>query len=125
MNATTHTSKLFIVTLLLLLSNCIQPKIQKETIEEIDTNTQKHPMPMLKLFIYPNCPYCKKVIDALHSKGNAHKVLLCDANLPKYQAELRTLSNTSQCPFLYDPEKDVRMLESYDIINYLNNRFNN
>ncbi len=76
------------------------------------------------LYIYPQCPYCKRVMNYLKSSGNEDKVLIMDASDRNNLQKLRQLNNNNtQCPFLYDPEKNVKMLESLDIIAYLKKRF--
>lgn len=77
----------------------------------------------IMLFVYHSCPYCKKVINYLKQSGNLEKVTIVDASKPDGFKELKRLGNTTQCPFLYDAEKNVKMLESSDIINYFKTRF--
>lgn len=79
---------------------------------------------MIKLFVYPRCPYCIKVINYLKSSNNQDKVQIIDVTQAQNLQELRQLNNNNtQCPFLYDQEKNVKMLESLDIIEYLKKRF--
>jgi hypothetical protein len=79
---------------------------------------------IIKLFVYKNCPYCHKVITALKNSGNLGKVTVLDVAVPENMAELKALNNNNtQCPFLHDVDKNVKMLESSDIIKYFSTRF--
>lgn len=78
----------------------------------------------IKLYSYPNCPYCKKVINYLKSIHQLDKITVVDVTNKANMQELLALnSNNTQCPFLYDSERNVKMLESDDIIKYLSTRF--
>jgi len=78
----------------------------------------------IQLYVYTSCPYCKKVTAYLKSSGNLDKVTIIDASKSQNLQELKRLNNNNtQCPFLYDQEKNIKMLESLDIIEYLKKRF--
>lgn len=78
----------------------------------------------IKLYSYPNCPYCKKVINYLKSINQLEKITVIDVTNSSTMQELKKLNNNNtQCPFLYDPERNIKMLESSDIIKYLSTRF--
>lgn len=78
----------------------------------------------IKLFVYQSCPYCHRVIRALRLNGNLDKVLILDVDVPENMVELKKLTNNNtQCPFIYDEERNVKMHESQDIINYFSKRF--
>jgi glutaredoxin len=88
---------------------------------ESESNTEKN---QINLYVYPNCPYCKKVINFLRSKNHLDKITIIDVTKKTNMQELHRLNkNNSQCPFLYDVEKNIKMLESDDIIKYLSKRF--
>jgi len=90
-------------------------------------NREEQLMPaekQIKLFIYQSCSYCHRVIRALRLNGNLEKVLIMDVDIPENMVELKKLTNNNtQCPFIYDEEKNVKMHESQDIINYFSKRF--
>lgn len=77
----------------------------------------------INLYIYPGCPYCKKVTQFLEKHGWLNKVTIINANISKNYAMLQKLSNNEQCPFLNDEIHGVNMLESKAIIEYLNKLF--
>jgi len=86
-----------------------------------NTNIEKT---QIKLYVYPNCPYCHKVINFLRAKNNLEKITIVDVTNKTNMQELLSLNKgNTQCPFLYDPEKNIKMLESSDIIKYLSTRF--
>ena len=74
---------------------------------------------MLELFTMDTCPYCRKVIEFLNSKGI--NFLQRDVNLPENAQMLMKLGGKSQVPFLYDKEKKIAMYESDKIIDFLKN----
>ena len=77
----------------------------------------------ITLFYYPSCPYCHKVINFLKKINHLNDVALVNCDQPQNLALLIKLSNGRQCPFLFDEEKNIKMLESSDIIQYLATRF--
>ncbi|MBI2344711.1 glutathione S-transferase N-terminal domain-containing protein [Candidatus Dependentiae bacterium] len=108
---------LFLVIVLFTFPNCADTK-KDVTVSTLLDN--KRNTPEIKLFIYRSCPYCQRVINFLKSSNQEHKVQILDASQPAILEELRKLNNNNtQCPFLYDPEKNIKMLESLDIIEYL------
>lgn len=114
---------LFFVVGLCTFSSCADIK-KDVTVSTLATHQKK--TSSVKLFIYPSCPYCKKVVNYLKSSGQINKVEIIDATKRTHLDELKRLNNNNtQCPFLYDPEKNVKMLESLDIIEYLKKRFVN
>lgn len=72
---------------------------------------------MLLLYTMDGCPYCKKVMDHLEEKGITYRNLnIAD---PVNLDELLLLGGEKQVPFLVDTDKNVKMYESGDIIEYL------
>lgn len=112
---------LFSLSLFLVFPSCADNK--KEVAVSSMMHTTKN-LPQLKLYVYHSCPYCKRVIQYLKNSGNETKVQILDASKLENLIELKKLNNNdTQCPFLYDVEKNVKMLESLDIIEYLKKRF--
>ena len=98
-----------------------EPNKNKKIMTDKIMKDQKN---QIKLYIYPNCPYCKKVINYLKSINQFDNVAIVDVTNNGNMQELLALNNkNTQCPFLYDPEKNIKMLESDDIITYLSTRF--
>ena len=72
---------------------------------------------MINIFILPNCPYCKKVIEYLESTKLKYELL--DINNQQNYDMMIQLGGKRQVPFLFDNEKNITMYESKDIIEYL------
>ncbi len=88
--------------------------------EQSDT-TQK----VIKLYVYPRCPYCRKVITFLEQNKWHDKVLLLDANQPEHYLALLKISGSEVCPYLVDEIHNVSMPESAKIIEYFTKIFKN
>ncbi len=76
---------------------------------------------MIELYVAEMCPFCAKVRYFLEQKGIAYilkPVPLRGGDSP-YREELKQIGGKIQVPFLVDPEKQVKMYESDDIIEYL------
>lgn len=87
------------------------------------TNPSEQTEKKINLYIYPGCPYCKKVTQLLKKHGWIDKVTIINANLADNYAMLQKLSNNTQCPFLQDKINGVNMLESKAIMNYFTKLF--
>jgi glutaredoxin len=112
---------LFSISILFTFPSCADSK--KDIAVGTMLNNKKN-LTSIQLYVYHACPYCKRVIQYLKSSGNENKVQIIDASKQENLRELKRLNNNdTQCPFLYDPEKNVKMLESLDIIEYLKKRF--
>mgnify|MGYP001580504330 CR=1 FL=1 len=72
---------------------------------------------MLKLYVFETCPYCRKVRKAFDEMGLEYDIIRAERGTPE-NAELVKIGGKSQVPFLIDPERDVQMYESDDIIAY-------
>lgn len=72
---------------------------------------------MIELFILKTCPYCKKVLNFLDSTDIKYKI--CDTEEKTQLDRLKDLGGKNQVPFLYDKDKNIKMYESVDIIEYL------
>ncbi|HSW76174.1 MAG TPA: glutathione S-transferase N-terminal domain-containing protein [Candidatus Saccharimonadales bacterium] len=80
--------------------------------------------PTIKLYVYPGCPYCSRVVKFLKDIDQLKNVKILDANQPEHYKDLVELSGGTQVPFLHDEPRSVKMLESKDIIKYFRTRFN-
>ena len=79
---------------------------------------------MLELYQFEGCPYCGKVRQKM---TDLHLDYIC-RNVPKDAVQKREetllkIGGKAQVPFLVDPEKDVKMYESDDIIAYLEENY--
>lgn len=72
---------------------------------------------MIELFIMETCPYSQKVMKFAKENDIDYKKM--DISKPENLDKLMELGGMRQVPFLYDPENDVTMYESDDIIEYL------
>lgn len=78
----------------------------------------------IRLYIFQHCPFCLKVINHLKSINHINDVELVTVDTPEKRDELQKLSGGLQVPFLHDIEKNIKMLESADIIKHFSARFN-
>ena len=71
---------------------------------------------MLELFVIETCPYSRKVMKYF----DEHNIKYKKQNIENAEnlEMLIKLAKEQQVPFLYDPENDVKMYESDDIIEY-------
>ncbi len=72
---------------------------------------------MFDLYMMETCPYCKRVLDFMDSKGIVCKKI--DINDKANEEALIKLGGKRQVPFLVDKERNVQLYESLDIIEYL------
>ena len=72
---------------------------------------------MFDLYIMETCPYCKKVLDFMDTKGITCRKI--DINDSANEDSLIKLGGKRQVPFLVDKERNVQLYESADIIEYL------
>ncbi|KXJ97846.1 MAG: glutaredoxin 2 [Parcubacteria bacterium OLB19] len=76
---------------------------------------------MLTLYYKPTCAFCRRVIaviDRLELEVEMKNVVEADL-----KAEMEELGGRSQTPFLVDTDKDIKMYESDDIVNYLQTNY--
>lgn len=72
---------------------------------------------MLLLYVLESCPYCKKVVQHLEEKNIEFRAL--DVSNPVNLDELLVLGEKDQVPFLVDTERNAKMYESDEIIQYI------
>ncbi len=79
---------------------------------------------MIQLYFDPGCPFCVRVLDHLETTKIPYEKkqisLRADSETKR---ELVALGGRSQVPFLNDPERDVKMYESDDIVAYVNRHY--
>ncbi|MCB1156936.1 MAG: glutathione S-transferase N-terminal domain-containing protein [Leptospiraceae bacterium] len=79
---------------------------------------------MIKVYQYPSCPYCRKVINAiteLKLKSGEDYLLIEASHGTSGREEVIRLGGKGQVPFLVDG--DVKMYESDDIVQYIRKKF--
>lgn len=74
---------------------------------------------MFELYILETCPYSRKVMDYFDENGIEYTKH--DVSKQENHDELIELGGKNQVPFLYDPENDISLYESDDIIEYADN----
>jgi len=79
---------------------------------------------MIELYHSERCPYCVKVRVFLEraSVPYVSKAVPMDQMTP-LKNELLKLGGKTQVPFLVDPERNVKMYESDDIIEYVREHY--
>jgi glutathione S-transferase len=76
------------------------------------------PEQLLEIYEFEACPYCRKVREVL-SELDIEYVSRVVARGSHKRDELRSRGGKVQMPYLVDPNRDVEMYESEDIIDYL------
>ncbi|QFU77824.1 glutathione S-transferase [Halioglobus maricola] len=74
---------------------------------------------MLQLYDIENCPYCRLVREVLTELDLDVLVLPCPKGGERFRPELVERGGKAQFPYLIDPNTDVELYESLDIIAYL------
>ncbi len=73
----------------------------------------------LVLYEYEGCPMCRRVREAVTDLGLTVEVRPCPVGGTRFRPEAEELAGKVQFPFLVDPNHDVAMLESTDIVEHL------
>lgn len=79
----------------------------------------KRPEKMMTLYEFEGCPFCRKVREAICILDLDVLVKPTPRDGPTFRKELKDLGGKTSSPFLVDPNTDVKMYESDDIIKYL------
>ena len=72
---------------------------------------------MIELYVMESCPYCKKVMK--YFDENNIKYNKMDISNRENYDNLINLGGIEQVPFLNDADRNVKMYESSDIIDYV------
>lgn len=86
---------------------------------------QDKPSKLLQLYDIENCPYCRLVREALTELDLDVLILPCPKEGERYRDELVERAGKAQFPYLVDPNTDVEMYESLDIVAYLFETYGN
>ncbi len=76
-----------------------------------------------ELYEFENCPFCRKVREALSILDLEADVRPCPKNGPRYREAVRKRGGKAQFPYLIDPNTGTEMYESDDIVEYLFDRY--
>lgn len=76
---------------------------------------------MIELFMLEFCGYCKKVISFLDEHDIPYKTI--DISNKANEDALIQTGGKRQVPFLLDKNKNIKLYESDDIINYLKKEY--
>ena len=82
------------------------------------TTRASQPPKLLELYNYENSPYCRKAREAMNELDLDYVVHSVARNSAR-RAQLIDLGGKMMVPFLVDPNADVAMYESDDIVAYL------
>jgi glutathione S-transferase len=77
---------------------------------------------MLELYANTGCQYCQKVMAKMNELG-IDFIFRSHSYTDGENARSFMLGGKTQVPFLVDPEKDLQMYESGDIIKYLEENY--
>lgn len=83
------------------------------------TAAGRQPKEPLELYDMENCPYCRVVREVLTDIDLDVMIYPCPKGGTRYRPLVERLGGKQQFPFLYDPNTDVSLYESADIIEYL------
>jgi len=73
----------------------------------------------LELYEFEGCPFCRKVREALSILDLDAVIHPCPKGGPRFRPEVLRRGGKALFPWLVDPNRDVAMYESDDIIRYL------
>lgn len=79
----------------------------------------RQPKEPLELYDMENCPYCRVVREALTDLDLDAVIYPCPKGGSRFRPVAERLGGKTQFPFLYDPNNDVSLYESADILEYL------
>jgi len=83
------------------------------------------PEQVLELYEFENCPFCRKVREALSILDLDAEIRPCPKGGPRFRPELVRRGGKAQFPYLVDPNTQVEMYESQDIVRYLFGTYGN
>jgi len=81
------------------------------------------PEKRLELYEFEGCPFCRKVREALSILDLEADIYPCPKNGPRFRPEVVKRGGRAMFPYLVDPNADVEMYESDEIVRYLFDRY--
>jgi len=82
-------------------------------------NLGPRPEKTLEVYEFEACPFCRKVREALSILDLEVKILPCPKGGKRFREALVKRGGKAQFPYLVDPNTNVEMYESDDIVRYL------
>ena len=79
----------------------------------------RRPERPLELYEFEACPFCRKVREALSILDLDAVIYPCPKSGPRFRPDVVRRGGKAQFPWLVDPNRNVEMYESDDIIRYL------
>jgi glutathione S-transferase len=83
------------------------------------TSAGRQPQELLELYDMEGCPFCRVVREALTDLDIDVMIYPCPKNGGRFRPLVERLGGKQQFPFLFDPNTDVTLYESADIVEYL------
>ncbi len=77
------------------------------------------PQQLLRLYDFEGCPHCRLVREVITELDLDALIQPCPKGGRRFRREVAAMGGKAQFPYLVDPNTDVRMYESADIIRYL------
>lgn len=85
----------------------------------IASHAGPRPEQPLELYDFEACPFCRKVREAITMLDLEPLVYPCPKGAPRFRAKVAAEGGRTMFPYLVDPNTDVAMFESSDIVQYL------
>ncbi len=82
-------------------------------------NLGPRPAQLLEIYEFEACPFCRKVREALSILDLDARILPCPKGGKRFRAELIERGGKALFPYLVDPNTEVAMFESAEIVSYL------
>ncbi|KAG2710133.1 hypothetical protein I3760_04G010900 [Carya illinoinensis] len=92
-------------------------KVLSNTLNSQEITTD--PPMRLQLFEFEACPFCRRVREAMTELDLSVEVFPCPKGSVRHREIVRRSGGKEQFPFLIDPNSDISLYESGDIVNYL------
>ncbi|MFO0550720.1 MAG: glutathione S-transferase N-terminal domain-containing protein [Polyangiaceae bacterium] len=83
------------------------------------TAPARAPEQLLELYEFEQCPFCRKVREALSELDLDARIYPCPPGGERYRSVVRRLGGKTQFPYLVDPNTNRALYESDEIIQYL------
>jgi len=80
---------------------------------------------MIQIYLAERCPFCVKVRIYMEQVGVPYvlKPVVLGSASSDIKEELKRIGGKAQVPFLVDPERNIKMYESDDIIAYVEEHY--
>jgi glutathione S-transferase len=86
------------------------------------SSPEEPPEDPLELYEFESCPYCRKVREVL-TELDLEYISRTSATGSRHRPRVEQMGGQQQFPFLVDPNTDLQMYESEDIIDYLSEQY--